>query len=99
MRELRAGGLAVIINSMISENIGAAVKLTKHMGTLKSTFTGIELDAWSVESASDRDLKGWLSNGEIVNTPSLNCPSKWLMPIDGDDFSDQLVSDKEKSHA
>ncbi|HCM9188132.1 MULTISPECIES: hypothetical protein [Enterobacteriaceae] len=99
MRELRAGGMAVIINSSIPENIGAAVRLVKHMGTIKSTFTGIELDAWSVESASCRELKGWLSDGEIVNTPSLNCPSKWLMPIDGDDFSEQWESDKEKSHA
>lgn len=99
MRELSAGGMAVIINSSIPENIGAAVRLVKHMGTLKSTFTGIELDAWSVETASCRELKGWLSDGEIVNTPSLNCPSKWLMPIDGDDFSEQWESDKEKSHA
>lgn len=99
MRELRAGGLAVIIDSSIPENIGAAVRLIKHMGTLKSPFTGIELDAWSVESASYRELKGWLSDGEIKNIPSLYCPSKWLMPIDGDDFSDKRVSHKEKSHA
>ena len=87
MRELKVDGLALIIKSRIPENVGATVRLVEYLGVIK------------VESASGGNLSGYLPGGLIVAWPTVNCPAKWLMPIDGGDFSNELASDKEMSHA
>lgn len=99
MRELRLGGLALIIKSRIPENIGATVRLVKHLGVVKGAISDEEFEAWTVKSASGSDLKGYLPGGLLVDWPTVNCPAKWLMPIDGGDFSNELTSDKEMSNA
>lgn len=99
MRELRLGGLALIIKSRIPENVGATVRLIKHIGVVRGAISDEEFEAWRVESASGVDLKGYLPGGLLVDWPTVNCPAKWLMPIDGLDFSDELLLGKENSHA
>ncbi|VEB97321.1 Uncharacterised protein [Cedecea lapagei] len=98
MGELRVGGLAVIIQSRIQENIGATVRLLKNLGVVSGVTENIEFEAWQVESCSGGNLKGYLPGGLVIKTPVVNCPAKWLMPIDGEDFSHEDEHEKELTH-
>ncbi|MDU7377866.1 MAG: hypothetical protein E7L09_05770 [Enterobacteriaceae bacterium] len=95
MAELRVGGLAIIINSRVPENIGITVRLVKHVGVVMGYMMPAAYDAWEIESASGRKLSGYLADGKLVSGPASTCPSKWLMPIDGDDFSHEREREKE----
>lgn len=96
MSELRAGSLAIIIKSRIPENIGITVRLIKYLGVVEgSMIDGESYASWNVESASGGNIKGIWPGGMIVEWPRVNCPSKWLMPIDGEDFSHEEKRQKE----
>jgi len=91
MRELRAGGLALIIASRFPENIGKVVRCGRFIGFDEM----YEYVAWEVIALSD--LTGTIC--PIREGDSCIAPVKSLMPIDGDDFSDELLREKELSHA
>lgn len=95
MSELRAGGLAVIINSRIPENIGVTVRLLKHLGVVTGHTMSVAYDSWTIEAASNRKLAGYIPDGSLIMWPTVTCPSKWLMPIDGEDFSHEDKRQKE----
>ncbi|RRW77636.1 hypothetical protein EGJ48_03565 [Pantoea dispersa] len=97
MAELKVGALAIIINSRLKENIGATVRLTRYMGIMRGHVMDVELESWQAESANGRPLQGYLPNGMVVNWDVVNCPAKWLMPIDGDDFQHEGERQKELS--
>lgn len=91
MAELRAGGLALIIKSPFPENVGKAVRLIKFMG-FDESLSGY---AWKLTALSD--LTGTLCPvkfGDLCTGLSKN-----LMPIDGDDFSNEDEHQKEREHA
>ncbi len=93
MAELRAGGLAIIIRSRFPENVGKVVKLVTCVGKINYDLTpGIY---WEVEALSE--LSGTLWRAK----PGLNglALAKNLMPIDGDDFSNEDQHQKEREHA
>lgn len=81
MAKLRAGGLAIIIRSRFPENVGKTVRLIK--------FTGFDEhlggDAWELTALS------WLTGTLHPIKPGDLCTGrgKNLMPIDGDDFSNE----------
>ncbi|HFE8995024.1 TPA: hypothetical protein ACGATL_000259 [Raoultella ornithinolytica] len=85
MAELRAGGLALIIRSPFDENVGKTVSLIKFMG-------GGE---WELTALSD--LKGALY--PVRAGDSCVGLGQNLMPIDGDDFSNEDERQKELEHA
>ncbi|WP_313327748.1 hypothetical protein [Enterobacter oligotrophicus] len=95
MSELRVGGLAIIVNSQLKENIGRTVILKEYLGVIIGYVQKIERAAWHVESATSEVLKGILPDGEIINTMTCAVPSDWLMPIDGEDFSHEDERQKE----
>lgn len=98
MAELRAGGLAIITQSRIAENVGATVRLMKYMGLMRGHLMDAEFETWEVRSATERHLKGFIPSGIIVSRDIANIPAKWLMPIDGDDFKHEEERQKELSH-
>lgn len=98
MAELKVGGLAIIINSRLNGNIGATVRLTRHMGIMRGHVMDAEYDSWEVESANGRPLKGYLPNGMVVDWGSVYCPARWLMPIDGDEFQREDERQRELTH-
>lgn len=85
MAELRAGGLAIIIRSRFPENVGKTVILIKFMGE----------GEWELTALSD--LKGTLY--PVRAGDSCVGLSQNLMPIDGDDFSNEDERKKEREHA
>ncbi|SXD48205.1 Uncharacterised protein [Klebsiella quasivariicola] len=93
MAELRAGGLAIIIRSHFPENVGKVVKLVACVGEMNSPFgCGVY---WEIEAMSE--IKGTLWRVK----PGLNglALAKNLMPIDGDDFSNEDQRQKEREYA
>lgn len=98
MSELRVGGLALIIQSRIPENIGVTVRLLKNLGVVSGVIENKEFEAWHVESTSCVKLRGYLPGGLVIDTKEVNCPAKWLMPIDGEDFSHEDEHQKELTH-
>lgn len=91
MRELRAGGLALIIASRFPENIDKVVRLGHFIG-FEEVYESV---AWEVIALSD--LTGTIC--PIREGDSCIAPEKSLMPIDGGDFSDELLREKEIPHA
>ncbi|HHS7705879.1 hypothetical protein [Klebsiella pneumoniae] len=93
MAELRAGGLAIIIRSRFPENVGKTVRLVRFIGEVhQSTGYGIY---WEVIA-----LAGLAGTRKSVKPGSAGmAQSKNLMPIDGDDFSNEDESQKEREHA
>lgn len=87
MSELRAGGMAIIINGVLKKNVGKTVILRRYLGVIKGFVYQFEKPAWEVESASGEIMKGILPGGYVVDTNVLSVPSDWLMPIDGENFS------------
>lgn len=91
MAELRAGGMALIINSPFPENVGKAVRLVKFMG-FDESLSGY---VWKLTALSE--LTGTLypvKAGDLCTGLSKN-----LMPIDGYDFSNEDEHQKEREHA
>ncbi|WP_312423661.1 hypothetical protein [Kosakonia cowanii] len=105
MRELKSGCLALIIDSNKQSDIGkcvTTVELVAARGSFKSphgrqTVNCSDCACWlvtgDVKSEMGKESPVWSGNGWSLYPP------QYLMPIDGDDFSDELISDKEKSHA
>ncbi|EPM0664036.1 TPA: hypothetical protein MAB38_004721 [Klebsiella pneumoniae] len=93
MAELRAGGLAIIIRSRFPENVGKVVKLVTCVGKINYDLNP-EI-YWEVEALSELSGTLWRakpgSNGLAL--------AKNLMPIDGDDFSNEDQHQKEREHA
>ncbi|WP_154953295.1 hypothetical protein [Klebsiella grimontii] len=91
MAELRAGGLAIIIKSQFPENVGKTVRLIKPMGFNESLRGYMwKLTALSGLAGTLYPVKaGGLCTGLDQN----------LMPIDGDDFSNEDQRQKEREHA
>ncbi|MDM3050921.1 hypothetical protein OGV87_09965 [Citrobacter sp. CK183] len=91
MAQLRAGGLALIIKSQFPENVGKTVRLIKFTG-FDETLGG---DTWELTALS------WLTGTlHPVKVGGLCIGlSKNLMPIDGDDFSNEDEYQKERGHA
>lgn len=93
MAELRAGGVAIIIRSRFPENVGKTVNLVRFLGEVHHCLGyGIywEVEALAVLAGTRRRVKP----GSIGMAQSKN-----LMPIDGDDFSDEDEHQKEREHA
>lgn len=81
MAELRAGGMALIINSQFPENVGKAVRLIELIG-FNESLCGYD---WEVAALSE--LTGTLypvKAGDRCTGLDRN-----LMPIDSDDFSNE----------
>lgn len=95
MSELRVGGMAIIVNSLLKENIGRTVILKEYLGVIRGFVQNVERSSWFVESATEEMLKGILPGKQIVNTMTCSAPSDWLMPIDGEDFSHEDERQKE----
>lgn len=83
MSELRAGGLAVVINSHTRENIGKVVKLHSFCGQGIGRYKD-RSDMWIIKCISSK-LKSQIF--DIHPGESCYCPAAYLMPIDGEDFS------------
>ena len=101
MSELRAGGLALVLASENQNEVGKTVTLVRvvssgeyHKFPDGSSYTLI---------APGQML--WVVSGDVsiyVNNPSGGMsifPAKNLMPIDGDDFSNEDERQKEREHA
>lgn len=104
MRELRAGCQAMIIGGFYRTNDGKSVLVVGFVPNgAKFTWNGDVYaepvpmgDAWLISGdlvARDGET------GEAKRLDFALMPAKYLMPIDGDDFSDELISEKERSHA
>ncbi|EKS0266623.1 TPA: hypothetical protein ACH1T0_004686 [Klebsiella pneumoniae] len=103
MAELRAGGMALIIDSATSEEIGRgvqAVSLIPVRGSFKSPHgrpsnNGGDIPAWlvtgNVVAKLGKESPQWAGNGWALYPP------QYLMPIDGDDFSNEGERQKERS--
>ncbi|HHI0425211.1 hypothetical protein H8F03_11630 [Klebsiella pneumoniae] len=93
MAELRAGGLAIIIRSRFPENVGKVVKLVSCVGEINHHLErGVY---WEIEAMSE--LAGTLF---LVKSGFHGLArAKSLMPIDGDDFSNEDERQKEREHA
>ncbi|TCW07095.1 hypothetical protein EDF73_113157 [Raoultella sp. BIGb0138] len=89
MAELRAGGLALVINSTKPEQVGMVVTLLKLVYPGRFTLNGKEYCAKANSPV-------WLCEkpeAYVTYYP-------WqLMPIDGDDFSNEDEHQKEREHA
>lgn len=101
MAELRAGGLALIIGGS-PETIGLVVVTERlvNPGGIVITPCGKRFSnggslRWLIHST---ELCVKLSDGTVIDDYCLIFPHM-LMPIDGEDFTDELHSEKELSHA
>ncbi|MFU2170481.1 hypothetical protein [Klebsiella grimontii] len=93
MAESRAGGLAIIIRSRFPENVGKVVKLVACVGEINHPLgRGVY---WELEDMSE--LAGTLWRVKSGSTGMAQAKS--LMPIDGDDFSNEDQRQKEREHA
>lgn len=105
MRELKPGCLALIIDSNKQSEIGkcvTTVELVAPRGSFKSphgrpTLNCGDCQCWlvtgDVKSEMGKESPIWSGNGWALYPP------QYLMPIDGDYFSEELVTDKERLHA
>lgn len=105
MAELRAGGLALIIDSATPEEIGRCV-LTVNLIPVHGSFTSPH----GRPSNNGGDIPAWLVTGNVVAKLGKESPlwagkgwalypPQYLMPIDGDDFSNEDEHQKEREHA
>ncbi|MBJ9257277.1 hypothetical protein I5495_08025 [Citrobacter amalonaticus] len=92
MSELRVGGLAMIIMSLIPDNIGKVVELVEFIGCIDKGPHRNRKDIWRIQPYSS-SLVG--HNGIIKTDRIARCPGEWLMPIDGEDFSHEDERQKE----
>ncbi|CAH5526247.1 hypothetical protein [Klebsiella oxytoca] len=101
MAELRAGGLAIFVAGP-SETIGLVVITERFVSSGEMVvlpsgrrFRNSGSSRWLVHS--DR-IVVTLSDGSNLNDYALVF-QHWLMPIDGDDFSNEDEHQKEREHA
>ncbi|HHS9552222.1 TPA: hypothetical protein ACTXCE_003326 [Raoultella planticola] len=105
MSELRAGGMALIIDSATPEEIGRCISLVKLI-PVRGSFTSPqgrpsnnagEIPAWlvtgNVEAKLGKGAPLWAGKGWALYPP------QYLIPIDGDDFSNEDERQKERENA
>lgn len=92
MSELRVGGMAIIVMSLIPENIGKVVELVEFIGCTDKGPHKNRKDIWRIQPYSS-SLVG--HNGIIKTDRIARCPGEWLMPIEGEDFSHEDERQKE----
>ncbi|EPH1720592.1 hypothetical protein P2116_004662 [Klebsiella quasipneumoniae] len=101
MAELRAGGLALVLASENQNEVGKTVTLVRVVssGEYHKFPDGIRY------TMIGPGQQIWVVSGDVsiyTNKPSGGMsifPSKSLMPIDGDDFSNEDQRQKEREHA
>lgn len=104
--ELKAGRLALVIDSAIPENVGKCVTLLSWHPP-KGDFISPDGAAGKLPG----DSGGWLCTGSVACTGKMSIsgkefrhegwglfPSQYLMPIDGDDFQHEDDRQKELTH-
>ena len=91
MAELRAGGLALVINSHSAENIGKIVKLLEFYGDGIGYYR-TRSDMWFV-TPTISTLKSQFT--PVIPGERCSCPGAFLMPIDGDDITHEDEREKE----
>ncbi|EMO8771671.1 hypothetical protein FKL27_07360 [Klebsiella pneumoniae] len=102
MAELRAGGLALVIASENKNEIGKLVTLIRKV--LSGEFHQFP-NGSSYAMKTNTGESGWVVSGDVSiykSKPSGGMsifPAKSLMPIDGDDFSNEDQRQKERGHA
>lgn len=100
MSELRAGGLAIFVAGP-TELLGLQVETVRYVTSGESVTlpTGFRLrnsgrGRWLIHNER---IYVELKSGTKLEDFSL-CPAKWLMPIDGEDFSRKDEHQKELTH-
>lgn len=100
MAELKAGCIALVIFSENEAEIGRCVEVIESAARGHSfNFPGSGKHSWNSNTPA------WLVKGDVsIYTDKQSGGFSYflrseLMPIDGDDFSDDLVSGREMSHA
>lgn len=102
MAELRAGGLALVIASGNKNEIGKSVTLIRKV--LSGEFHQFPNGSIYVMNTNTGQSM-WVVSGDVsiyTSKPSGGMsifPSSHLMPIDGDDFSNEDERQKEREHA
>ncbi|EGQ5297553.1 TPA: hypothetical protein NPM51_000509 [Enterobacter hormaechei] len=104
MRELKAGGMAVVISSGNMDEVGRVVTL---VCAIKSGEFYKFPDGEKYALVTTTPEFVWVVEGDVsVYTHAKKSSggmsifrAKSLMPIEGGDFSDEIHSEKENSHA
>ena len=102
MAELRAGGLALVIASGNQNEVGKTVTLIRKVssGEFHQFLNG---NSYAMKTNTGQSM--WVVSGDVsiyTSKPSGGMsifPAKSLMPIDGDDFSNEDEHQKEREHA
>ena len=100
MAELRAGGLAIIIGLKINVNLkGMCVVLQQLVRHLDEFISPVNDCLW----IHDDPRNAWIVTGDVTHPSgeygwSSLSPAN-LIPIDGDDFSNEDEHQKEREHA
>ncbi|AMV53132.1 TPA: hypothetical protein ACHVUQ_002513 [Klebsiella pneumoniae] len=102
MAELRAGGLALVIASGNQNEVGKTVTLIRKVssGEFHQFPNG---NSYAMKTNTGQSM--WVVSGDVsiyTSKPSGGMsifPAKSLMPIDGDDFSNEDEHQKEREHA
>ncbi|WP_432782145.1 hypothetical protein [Klebsiella michiganensis] len=102
MAELRAGGMALVIASGNKNEIGKSVTLIRKVlsGEFHQFPNG---SSYAMNTNTGQSM--WVVSGDVsiyTSKPSGGMsifPSSHLMPIDGDDFSDEDEHQKAREHA
>ena len=102
MDELRAGGLALVIASGNQNEVGKTVTLIRKVssGEFHQFPNG---NSYAMKTNTGQSM--WVVSGDVsiyTSKPSGGMsifPAKSLMPIDGDDFSNEDEHQKEREHA
>ncbi|MBZ6546888.1 MULTISPECIES: hypothetical protein [Klebsiella] len=102
MAELRAGGMALVIASGNKNEIGKSVTLIRKVlsGEFHQFPNG---SSYAMKTNTGQSM--WVVSGDVsiyTSKPSGGMsifPSSHLMPIDGDDFSNEDQHQKDREHA
>lgn len=102
MAELRAGGLALVIASGNQNEVGKTVTLIRKVssGEFHQFPNG---NSYAMKTNTGQSM--WVVSGDVsiyTSKPSGGMsifPAKSLMPIDGDDFSNEDQHQKAREHA
>jgi hypothetical protein len=79
MSRLQAGGLALVLNSILPSIIGRVAVLESHIGIHQSSRTGVIADAWEIS----------------VDGSAYIIRSDWLMPLGDKKTQDELAKEIE----
>jgi hypothetical protein len=105
MAELRAGGLAITIDSAAPEDIGKCV----HTVSLIPS-EGRFISPQSRPTVNSSEIASWLITGDVTAKLGKESPlwagkgwalypPQYLLPIDGNDFSDEDQRQNTREHA